>query len=116
MASPWLGRAFTGDAEILAAIPAGLLVLALGLPIGGAVFALDGVLIGAGDGRYLALVGALNLVVVVPLLVVVAVLPLGDAVAVAAVQGVFQVAYMIVRLVTLGLRARSGRWAVVGAD
>lgn len=116
VASPWLGRAFTGDAEILAAIPAGLLVLALGLPIGGAVFALDGVLIGAGDGRYLALVGALNLVVVVPLLVVVAVLPLGDAVAVAAVQGVFQVAYMIVRLVTLGLRARSGRWAVVGAD
>lgn len=115
VASPWLGRVFTGDPDVLTTLPAGFLVLAIGLPIGGAVFALDGILIGAGDGRYLAAVGALNLVVVAPLLVLVGLLPLDDALAVAAIQGVFQVAYMLARLVTLAVRARSGRWAVVGA-
>ena len=43
-----------------------LLVAALGQPIAGVVFVLDGVLIGAGDGRYLAWGGLLVLAAYAP--------------------------------------------------
>ena len=43
-----------------------LLVAALGQPVAGVVFVLDGVLIGAGDGRYLAWAGLVVLVVYAP--------------------------------------------------
>ena len=43
-----------------------LLVAALGQPVAGIVFVLDGVLIGAGDGRYLAWAGIVVLLVYVP--------------------------------------------------
>jgi Na+-driven multidrug efflux pump len=110
-----LGHAFTDDPAVLAAVPGAVLVMAVSLPLGAVVFALDGVLIGAGDGRYLALAGLANLVVAVPLLVLVALLPLPAAGAVAAVQAVFGVAYMAARCGTLTLRIRTGRWARVGA-
>jgi Na+-driven multidrug efflux pump len=90
--------------------------MAVSLPLGAIVFALDGILIGAGDGRYLALAGVANLVVAVPLLVLVAVAPLPAAWAVAAVQAVLGIAYMAMRLLTLSLRIRTGRWARVGAS
>ncbi|WP_255447491.1 MATE family efflux transporter [Schumannella sp. 10F1B-5-1] len=112
--SPVIGRVFTNDPGVLAAIPGGVLALALGLPIGGAVFALDGILIGAGDGRYLALAGVLNLIVVVPLLVAVTVLPLDAVGAVVGVQLAFQVGYMLARLATLGWRIRRGAWVRLG--
>ncbi|MGN6446224.1 MATE family efflux transporter [Amnibacterium sp.] len=114
--SPVLGPVFTADPAVLAAVPGAVLVMAVSLPLGAVVFALDGILIGAGDGRYLALAGAANLVVAVPLLVLVAVAPLPPAAAVAAVQAVFGVAFMAMRLITLALRIRTGRWARVGAD
>ena len=113
--APVLGRVFTTDAAVLAAVPGAVLVMAVSLPLGAVVFALDGVLIGAGDGRYLALAGLANLVVAVPLLVLVAGAPLSAAQAVAAVQAVFGVAYMAARFTTLSLRVRTGRWARVGA-
>ncbi|GAB3403451.1 MATE family efflux transporter [Schumannella luteola] len=112
--SPVLGRVFTSDAEVLAAIPGGLLAMAVGLPFAGAVFALDGILIGAGDGRYLALAGLLNLVVAIPLLVLVTVLPLSAAGAVVGVQLTLQVGYMLARLATLGWRIRGGGWVRLG--
>ena len=52
--SPVLGRLFTGDAAVQDLLVPVLLVAALGQPIAGIVFVLDGVLIGAGDGTYLA--------------------------------------------------------------
>ncbi|GAA2748962.1 MATE family efflux transporter [Amnibacterium kyonggiense] len=113
--APVLGHVFTADPAVLAAVPGAVLVMALSLPLGAVVFALDGILIGAGDGRYLALAGVLNLVVALPLLVLVAVSPLPAAAAVAAVQAVFGVAYMAMRALTLGLRIRTGRWARAGA-
>lgn len=51
---PLVGPLFTPDAAVQAAIAAGLLVVALGQPLSGFVFVVDGVLIGAGDGRWLA--------------------------------------------------------------
>ena len=43
-----------------------LLVAALGQPVAGVVFVLDGVLIGAGDGRYLAWAGLVSLAAYAP--------------------------------------------------
>ena len=51
---PWLGPLFTPDPAVQAAIAGGLVVVALGQPLSGFVFVVDGVLIGAGDGPWLA--------------------------------------------------------------
>jgi putative MATE family efflux protein len=113
-ASPVLGGVFTSDPAVLAAIPPGLLVLALSLPIGAVVFVLDGVLIGAGDARYLAFTGILNLAVYLPLLWWASTAPDGAA-AVAAIQAAFCVGYLTARGVTLALRARGSAWLITGA-
>ena len=47
-------RAFTSDAEVLAEAAVLWPLFALAQPLAGAVFALDGILIGAGDGPFLA--------------------------------------------------------------
>jgi Na+-driven multidrug efflux pump len=84
--------------------------LALMQPFNGLVFVLDGVLIGAGDLRYLAwaMVGAA--LVFVAGGAVVLELDLGVGWLWAAI-----VAFMLARLVGLGVRFLSGRWAVTGA-
>ncbi|HUH15092.1 MAG TPA: MATE family efflux transporter [Gaiellaceae bacterium] len=51
---PLLPRLFTGDAAVLERAGAIWLLFALMQPLNGAVFALDGILIGAGDGPFLA--------------------------------------------------------------
>ena len=61
-----LPAAFSPDPDVRAAVTAGLLVAALFLPVAGWVFVLDGVLIGAGDGRYLAAAGMVTLVAYAP--------------------------------------------------
>ena len=66
-AAPWLGRLFTSDRGVDDLLLPVLLVGALAQPLAGVVFVLDGVLIGAGDGRYLAYAGTLVLVVYAPL-------------------------------------------------
>ena len=63
----WLPRAFTSDAGVIAAATPTLLVAASAQPLAGVVFLLDGVLMGAGDGRYLARAGLVTLVPYVPL-------------------------------------------------
>jgi len=65
-ASPVLGPLFTDDAHVRDLLVPVLLVAALAQPLAGVVFVLDGVLIGAGDGRYLAWVGLVVLVVFAP--------------------------------------------------
>jgi putative MATE family efflux protein len=65
-ASPVLGSLFTGDHDVRDLLVPVLLVAALAQPIAGIVFVLDGVLIGAGDGRYLAWAGLVVLVVFAP--------------------------------------------------
>ena len=70
--SPLLGPLFTGDAAVRDLLVPVLLVAALGQPVAGVVFVLDGVLIGAGDGRYLAWAGLLALAVYAPVALLVA--------------------------------------------
>lgn len=112
LALAWVaGRAFTSDAGVLEALPVALVLLALAQPIAGFVFVLDGVLIGAGDVRYLAWTGILNLAVYLPLLLL-ALLPGWPALAV--IWAAFSFGYLGARATTLGLRARSDAWMRVG--
>ncbi|MFM8305482.1 MAG: MATE family efflux transporter [Actinomycetota bacterium] len=52
--APWFPDLFTGDAAVVDLAAQVLLVVAVLQPLGAVVFVLDGVLIGAGDQRYLA--------------------------------------------------------------
>ena len=108
--SPVVGVLFTSDAEIRRALVGVALVMAIGVPIAGFVFVLDGVLIGAGDAKYLALTGVVNVAVYVPLLVIVTVTDAGANWLWAA----FGIGYIGARAVTLGLRSRSDAWMLTG--
>jgi len=108
--SPVMGVLFTSDAEIRRALVGVALVMAIGVPIAGFVFVLDGVLIGAGDAKYLALTGVVNVAVYVPLLVIVTVTDAGANWLWAA----FGIGYIGARAVTLGLRSRSDAWMLTG--
>jgi putative MATE family efflux protein len=115
-AAPGIGWLFTTDRAVHEALAAALVVMAFAQPLAGFVFVLDGVLIGAGDARYLALAGLANLVVYLPLLFWVNHAALGDnPAALAWLWAAFGVGYMAARGLTLGLRARTGRWVRVGA-
>jgi putative MATE family efflux protein len=114
-ASGVIGLVFTGDAEIAALIQPALLVLAVAQPLAGFVFVLDGVLIGAGDARYLALAGVLNLVPYVPALALVALFAGGGPAGLAWLAAAFFGVYMLARALTLGLRVRGAAWMTAGA-
>jgi putative MATE family efflux protein len=106
-----LGPIFTSDTEVSALLTPALLVMALGIPLAGYVFVLDGVLIGAGDARYLALAGLISLVAYLPLLWIVTALDAG----LPWLWLAFGLGYISARAITLGLRARGDRWIVTGA-
>ncbi|TXK18836.1 MATE family efflux transporter [Homoserinibacter sp. GY 40078] len=115
IASPWLGAVFSGNAGVIAAVPAGALVVAVTMPLAAVVFVLDGVLIGSADGHYLALAGLVNLVVYLPLLWLAAQVPEGSEVAgagaaVLAIQLAYCVGFYGIRALTLGVRAAGTRW------
>ncbi|MFE2631961.1 MATE family efflux transporter [Streptomyces sp. NPDC059374] len=101
---------FTSDGAVQdTALPA-LLMVALSQPICGVVFVLDGVLMGAGDGPYLAWAMVATLAVFAPVALLIPVIGGG-------LTGIWaaMTLMMTVRLLTLWLRARSGRWIVTGA-
>jgi putative MATE family efflux protein len=110
IARPLLLPLFTGDSAVKdTALPA-LLMVALAQPICGVVFVLDGVLMGAGDGPYLAGAMVLTLAIFTPVALLVPALGGG----LTALWGAMTL-MMAVRMLTLWLRARSGRWLVTGA-
>ncbi|GAA3189059.1 MATE family efflux transporter [Streptomyces ramulosus] len=101
---------FTTDPAVRGPLLTTLLVVALTQPVSGIVFILDGVLMGAGDGPYLAWAMLVTLALFAP-----------AALAVPALGGGLTALWwamalmMTVRMLTLWLRARSGRWIVTGA-
>lgn len=109
--SPWLPRLFTPDASVHPLLTAALLVIALGQPLAGVVFVLDGVLIGAGDGVYLAWGGLAVLVVYAPVVLGLALL----APHLVAVWVALTFVFMGARAVVLLRRARTDAWMVTGA-
>ncbi|MEU8621215.1 MATE family efflux transporter [Streptomyces sp. NPDC048623] len=110
LARPLFVPLFTGDSAVQDALLPALLVVALSQPVSGVVFVLDGVLMGAGDGPYLAWAMLLTLIVFAPVALLVPVLGGG----LTALWGAMAL-MMTVRLATLWFRARSGRWIVTGA-
>ena len=110
-----IGLVFTGDPDLAALIQPALIVLAVAQPVCGVVFVLDGVLIGAGDAKYLAIVGLLNLVPFIPALVLVALFAGGGAAGLAWLAVAFFGVYMLARLATLGWRVRGSAWLTAGA-
>lgn len=107
---PWLPNVFTNDAEVLALTSFLLLHLALMQPINGVVFALDGILIGAGDLTFLAwaMIGAAALFVPTALAV-----PALDA-GIGWLWGAIWL-LMITRAITLLVRFRSDAWLIPGS-
>jgi Na+-driven multidrug efflux pump len=85
--------------------------LALMQPINGIVFALDGILIGAGDMAFLAWAMAGAAVIFIPLALSVPAMGLG----LGWLWGSIWV-LMVVRGVALLVRFRSNRWAITGVE
>ncbi|MFJ2749432.1 MULTISPECIES: MATE family efflux transporter [unclassified Streptomyces] len=110
LARPVFIPLFTSDPAVEAALLPALLVVALSQPVSGIVFVLDGVLMGAGDGRYLARAMLLTLAAFAPAALLVPVLGGG----LTALWWAMTL-MMVVRMVTLRLRAGSGRWLIAGA-
>ncbi|WP_336321126.1 MATE family efflux transporter [Streptomyces lavendofoliae] len=110
LARPLFVPLFTGDGTVQDTLLPALLVVALTQPIAGVVFVLDGVLMGAGDGPYLAGAMVVTLVVFAPVALLVPVFG-GGLTTLWWAMGLM----MAVRMVTLWLRMRSGRWLVTGA-
>ncbi len=101
---------FTSDSAVRnAALPA-LVIVAASQPICGVVFVLDGVLMGAGDGPYLAWAMLITLAVFTPAALLVPSVGGG----LTALWGAMTL-MMAMRMLTLWLRTRSGRWIVTGA-
>lgn len=109
-----IGLVFTGDRAVADLVQPALLVLAVAQPVCGVVFVLDGVLMGAGDVKYLAIAGALNLVPYLPALAVVALAAPSGAAGLAWLAVCFFGVYMLARLATLGWRVRRPQWLTAG--
>jgi Na+-driven multidrug efflux pump len=109
--SPVLGPLFTGDDTVQDLLVPVLLVAASGQPLAGVVFVLDGVLIGAGDGRYLAWAGLVVLAVFAPAAWVA--IALGGTLV--WLWAAFVVAFMGGRAVVLLARAAGDGWMRLGA-
>lgn len=114
-ASGLIGLVFTGSAEVAALVQPALIVLAIAQPVCGVVFVLDGVLMGAGDARYLAIAGGLNLVPYLPVLIAVWLLHPTGSFGLMWLALCFFGVYMLARLATLGWRVRRPEWITAGA-
>lgn len=110
LARPLFIPLFTGDQTVRDTLLPALLVVAVSQPIAGVVFILDGVLMGAGDGPYLAGAMLVTLAVFAPVALVIPSFG-GGLTALWWAMGLM----MTVRMLTLWLRTRSGRWLITGA-
>ncbi|MBP2583452.1 putative MATE family efflux protein [Streptomyces sp. PvR006] len=110
VARPLFIPLFTSDTAVQDTLLPALLVVAISQPISGVVFVLDGVLMGAGDGPYLAWAMLLTLAVFAPVALLVPALGGG----LTALWWAMTL-MMTVRMATLWFRSRSGRWIVTGA-
>ncbi|HET7571452.1 MAG TPA: MATE family efflux transporter [Gaiellaceae bacterium] len=104
-----LPRAFTGDPRVLHEAALLWPFLAAMQPLGGAVFALDGILIGAGDTQYLMW----SMLAASAIFVALASLALAFGWGVVGVWAALDV-LIAARLALLGPRFARRRWAVVG--
>lgn len=106
-----LPELFTDDRSVLAAISVPWWFLVAQLPVAGIVFALDGVLLGAGDAAFMRTATVISaLVGFLPLIWLSLVFDWGLA-------GIWSglTTFVVLRLIFVGWRAVSGRWAATTA-
>lgn len=110
-ARPWIPGVFTNDPAVIENTLTVLLLLAIMQPVAGAVFALDGILIGAGDMRFLAIAMSISAAFFLVCLWTVQRLDGG-------LTGLWiaLIAFIAARAVTLGWRIAGDAWIVTGAD
>ena len=101
---------FTGDDAVVGRAHEIWWLFAALMPLNGAVFALDGILIGAGDTRFLMWGMLFSVAVYIPI----ALLALDRGWGIVGVWSGLA-ALIVVRLATCGARFASERWAVTGA-
>lgn len=106
---PVLPDLFTDDPAVIALATFLLVFVALLQPVNGAVFVLDGLLIGAGDLRFLAKAMVGSMCVFVPAAAAVLVFGLGIGWLWAAIS-----LFMVARLVPLAWRFAGDGWVVLG--
>ncbi|MFI6154282.1 MATE family efflux transporter [Kitasatospora sp. NPDC051170] len=110
LARPLYIPLFTPDPAVQAQLGTALLLLALSQPVAGLVFVLDGVLMGAGDGPYLARAALATLAVFTPVALAVP----ASGTGLAGLWWAMNL-FLLVRAAFLVWRARGGRWLVTGA-
>ena len=110
LARPLLPGLFAASPGVRGLLLPILVVAALQQPVAGVVFVLDGVLIGAGDQNYLAVAGVIGLAVFLPAVLLVRGLH-GGLLALWLAYSL----WLLVRFITLVLRARGSAWLVTGA-
>jgi len=115
LGAPVITPLFTADPAVQEAVAWGLVVAGAVTGIGGYVFVLDGVLIGAGDGVYLARVGLLTLATFIPMIALVYFFAPGGTAGLVWVWIAFGGGYMAARAVANGVRAHRDKWLKVGA-
>ena len=109
LSEPLVAVTFTHDGSVRDQLAPVLVAVALMQPLGAIVFVLDGILIGAGDARYLALAMVAATVCYLPCALLVLVTDAG----LVALWGALFV-FMIARLIGMGRRYRGDAWLVTG--
>ncbi|WP_349828384.1 MATE family efflux transporter [Brevibacterium litoralis] len=104
--SPWLGRLFSGDAEVIALVTPLAWILALSMPLAGYVFTLDGVLLGAEDQKYLGVAMVLAMVAYVGSVLLLSIWWRNAFV----LWGAFCLGFLAFRGIGLGWRVRDDGW------
>lgn len=106
---------FSQDPDVRSALAAALVVVAVGQPIAGVAFILDGVLIGAGDTRWLAWAQTLATLAYVPMVLAVWASGVTGTTGLVWLWIAFD-GFMLVRALLLWGRGQGDRWMVVGAE
>lgn len=112
---PFAALPFTTDPDVITLITAVLIIVALLQPLSGVVMVLDGILMGAGDQRYLAWAGLWTMLAFLPCaLLVLWATPPGSPYGLPGLWLAYGV-WIAARGLTLGIRARGGAWLITGA-
>ncbi|MGC5627791.1 MATE family efflux transporter [Georgenia sp. Z1344] len=112
--SPLLVRIFSADPDVRSAAVWCLVVVGALMGLAGLVYILDGILMGAGDGPFLAVSGIVTLVVYLPAAWAVAAFGPGGTWGLVWLWVAFAGVFMGARAVTTYLRSRGTRWMVLG--
>lgn len=110
-----LGPLFSDDPQVRNALTGALVVAALTQPVAGYVFVLDGVLIGAGDGRFLAWAAVFQTLVYAPAALAIGLWGPDGKAGLVWLWVAFAGGWMVVRAVVLRRRELGDQWLVTGA-